>query len=159
MGTSTDAYLMYGYDLGSEEDWKIQGLGEYGEWKPDWLNVDEDAEDEPDWTEEIQKQLRKSVGFTETDWEADGFYKRQAAADAQIGVELESHCSGEYPMYVLAAKTITAGRGYPVTVEPAALQAAVLDGGLDEKLARAIEALGIQPVQEKPAWLLCSYWG
>lgn len=153
MGTSTDAYLLYGYDLGSDEGWKLQGLGEYEEWEPDWLEDD-------DLPGSAEKRLLASVGFTEV-WSRHnvGYFDRKNAAVAQVGVTIESHCSGEYPMYVLSAKKLDASRGDVVTVEPAALQAAVGDEDLDGKLARACEALGIQPTQERPAWLLCSYWG
>jgi hypothetical protein len=30
---------------------------------------------------------------------------------------------------------------------------------MDAKLASALRILGWTPVQDKPAWLLCSYWG
>jgi hypothetical protein len=153
MGTSTNAYLMYGYDLGSDEGWKIQGLGEYETWEPDWLDEDEGI------IESALNKLRAAAGFTETDWRADGFFDRQKAADAQIGVEVESHCSGEYPMYVLSAKKFTAYRGDVEVLDLATLQQAVIDEDLDGKLNRALDVLGFRPVQEKPAWLLCSYWG
>lgn len=153
MGTTTDAYLMYGYDLGDREEWKLQGLGEDGEWEPDWLEDD-------DITESAEKHLLASVGFTE-EWSYHnvGYVDRKKAADRQIGVEIESHCSGESPMYILSAKRLSASRGDVVVIDPAALQAMVETEDLDGKLARAIDTLGIQPVQEKPAWLLCSYWG
>lgn len=153
MGTSTDAYLMYGYDLGSDEGWKIQGLGECDEREPDWLEDD-------DLASSAEKRLLASVGFTER-WARhnEGYFDRKKAAEAQVGVTIESHCSGEYPMYVLSAKKFKACRGDVTTVDPAFLQSAVADEDLIGKLARACEALGIRPTQEKPAWLLCSYWG
>jgi hypothetical protein len=153
MGTSTDAYLLYGYDLGSDDEWKIRDIGGHGGWEPAWLDEDEGL------TESALKALRAAAGFTETDWRADGYFERQKAVDAQIGVEIESHCSGEYPMYVLAAKQLTARRGDVEVVDMADLQAAVASEDLDGKLARALGVLGFRPTQERPQWLLCSYWG
>lgn len=153
MGTSTNAYLMYGYDLGDADGWKIQGIDEYEPWEPEWLDEGEGLHGS------AEKLLLAAVGFTETDWHADGYFDRKKAAEEQAGVEIESHCSGEYPMYVLSAKKITAYRGDVKTVDFAALQAHVLDADLDGKLARACDVLGLRPVQEQPAWLLCSYWG
>lgn len=152
MGTTTDAYLMYGYDLGSDDEWKLHGVDEDEAWEPEWLEDD-------DLIESAAVRLREAAGFTETDWRAEGYFDRRKEADARVGVEIETHCSAEYSMYVLAARTIRASRGDVVTVDVDGLQEAVTADGLDEKLARACEVLGIRPKQEKPAWLLCSYWG
>jgi hypothetical protein len=153
MGTTTDAYLMYGYDLGCDDEWKIQGLGGEGEWEPDWLEDD-------DLVTSAEKQLLASVGFTE-EWSRHnvGYFDRKKAAEWQIGVKIESHCSGEYPMYVLSAKRFKASRGDVTQIDPVEMQAVVEREDLNGKLVRACEALGIQPTQEKPAWVLCSYWG
>ncbi|MGW4007898.1 hypothetical protein [Streptomyces sp. NPDC004763] len=40
--------LIYGYDLGGPEEWKLEGLGEWGALPPlAWLDDDQDDEDEP----------------------------------------------------------------------------------------------------------------
>jgi hypothetical protein len=162
MSTSTNAMLMYGYNLGSEEQgWEIQELDQYGGIdysRVEWLAHDEEAE-ELDFREMIDERLLASVGFTETDWKVDGYYDRQRAARARLGVTLEDHCSGDYPMWVLSACTITARRGWVETVSFADLAQRVVDEAMGDKLAAAIKALGMTPKQERPAWLLCSYWG
>ena len=63
-------------------------------------------------------------------------------------------------MYILAAKVHTVGRGdvgdvggYLAAADDATRQE------WDAKLAGAIATLGVTPVQEKPKWLLVSYWG
>lgn len=154
MGTSTNAYLLYGYDLGGADGgWKFQGLAEDDyEWEPDWLDDGYGIE------ESALRKLRLAAGFTEDDYRAEGYFKRRDAVDEQIGVEIESHCSGDYPMYVLAAKKFTAYRGDVETI-PADLPALVSAEDLDGKLARALEVLDFRPVQERPQWLLVSYWG
>lgn len=153
MGTSTNAYLMYGYDLGGGDGpWQIQGIDKYDTWEPAWLDEDEG------FMESVLNKLRAAAGFTETDWRADGYFERRNAVDEQLGVEVESHCSGDYPMYVLAAKKFTAYRG-DVEAIPTDLSALVAAESLDAKLARALEVLDFKPIQEKPGWLLVSYWG
>ena len=153
MGTSTNAYLMYGYDLGGGDGpWKVQGIDEYEPWEPDWLDEEEGL------AESVLDKLREHLGFTEKDWRAEGYFERRKAIDEQIGVHVESHCSGEYPMYILSAKKFTARRGYVEAIDAAELQRLVVDEDLDGKLARALEVLDFRPIQERPTWLLASYW-
>lgn len=161
MGTSTNAILLYGYHLGSDESWELEGAGEYGELPPlDWFNPDDQDEGGPDFIEAAKVRLLTQVaGFTEADWHADGYYDRQRAAEKRLGVGFESHCSGDFPEWVLCAGQITAYRGDVHEIDPARLAAEPNENGWDAKLAAALQALVIRPKQQKPAWLLCSYWG
>lgn len=159
MGQSTNGVLAYGYDLGGGDgDWKIEEVGEYGEWEPEWLEVDED-EDSEDLITQAGERLMASVGFTETDWHADGFFDREKAAKARLGVEFESYCSGDYPMWLLAAHKITVYRGDCEPIDFAELEKLRAEGDWDTKFAHAVQVLGITPKQAKPGWLLVSYWG
>jgi hypothetical protein len=161
MGQSTNGMLVYGYNLGGGDGpWEVEGVDEYGEWSPSWLNPDPDNEDGGgDVIEDAKKVLLASVGFTETDWRADGYFDRQRDAEARLGVEFDSYCSGDYPMWLLAAHVITVYRGDVQEVNFAALEQARTEGDWDTKLAHAIQALGVTPKQERPKWLLVSYWG
>ncbi len=154
MGQSTNGMLGYGYDLGGDEGgWKVAEAGEYGEWMPSWSTEDGDVR------EDAERRLLASVGFTETDWRAEGYYDRKRAASSRLGVEMEAYCSGDYPMWLLAAAVITVYRGDCKVVDFAALEAQRVDDEWDAKLAAAVEALGIEPTQDGPRWLLVSYWG
>lgn len=151
MSQSTNGILAYGYDIaGGDAEWKVREVGEYGELKLDWLD-----EDDGDFATAAEKRLLAAAGFTETDYTADGYFKREREAEARSGVEFESYCSGDYPMYLLAAKgsVTTAYRGdckaIDFTVHPE----------WDDKLRAALGALGMTPTQERARWLLCSYWG
>lgn len=158
MGTSTNGILFYGYNLGGGEDeWHIEEAGEYGEWEPDWYDAED--EDGPDIVTAAENRLLASVGFTETDWRADGYFSRQAEAEARLGVVVDSHCSGDYPIYFLAAHKITVRRGYAEEIDLTQLEASRVEQDWDGKLRAAVEALGITPKQAKPMWLLVSYWG
>jgi hypothetical protein len=155
MGQSTNGILAYGYNIGSDEGgWKLEGAGEYGEMPTvEWF--DPEAEDGDGFEESAERHMLADIGFTER-WTRgnDGYFDREKAAKARLGVEFESYCSGEYPMYLLAAKgsVTTARRGdcEPVdfTVNP----------DWDAKLRAALQVLGITPTQERAQWLLCSYW-
>jgi hypothetical protein len=159
MGQSTDGILAYGYDLGGEEEgWTVREAGEYGELSLDWL-PDPEAEEGYDIPDLMLTRLLEASGFAETDWQAGGYFARKHAAEAALGVEIESYCSGEYPLYLLAAKVITVNRGDVKPVDMAALSDPAVLAAYDAKLASALHVLGVTPVQDKPAWLLCSYWG
>ena len=152
MGTSTDAILAYGYDLGTEE-WNIHEVDEYGGPNIPWF--DNEAHN-ADFAEAVERQLLAAAGFTETDWSADGYFQRQRQALASWGVELVAHCHIDSPGYILAGHHVNAWRGDPQTVDLTEL--AGLQQAADERLARALAALGFTPVQEAPAWFLASYW-
>jgi len=155
MGVSTDAILAYGYDLGGAADeWKIKETGEYGSLNLPWYDPEDDA---TDFGSAVEKRLLAAAGFTETDWKAEGYFERERAALATFGVHLVSHCSRDYPMYILAAHHITSHRGWVGRVDP--VEMAVLQGDADARLARALTALGLTPTQEAPVWLLVSDWG
>ncbi|MFF0166806.1 hypothetical protein [Streptomyces prasinus] len=159
MGQSTNGMLAYGYDLGGEEEWKIREAGEYGELPElDWFNPDN--EDGDGFQEAAERHiLAQLADFTETDWRADGYFDREREAKARLGVEFDTYCSGDYPMYLLAAKVITVYRGSVEHIDMEALAVEPEMNGWDEKLHAAVQALGITPAQDKPKWVLCSYWG
>jgi hypothetical protein len=160
MGQSANAMLVYGYHLGSgDSGWLVQDAGEFGELPAlDWYS--EDGEDAEDFVTAAEKRLLAQLAnFTETDWRADGYFDRERAAKAALGVEFESHCSGDYPMYLLAAKVITVYRGSVKELDLAALAVEPEMAGWDDKLRAALAALSLTPVQDKPKWILCSYWG
>lgn len=155
MGTSTDAILAYGYDLGEWD--KIREAGEFGELTLPWLNDDSDD----GYREQAERHLLNASGFTET-WETrvgDGYFAREEAAKAALGVQFETYCSASAPMYVLAAKVITVARGWTEILNLPALAAEPAEHGWDDKLRQACETLGITPTQERPGWVLVSYWG
>lgn len=143
MGTSTNGILAYGYDLGDyfgERD-------DYDAPNPDWYDETEG------WSESAQIALLAAHGFTETDWQADGYFDRKREAEEAMGVAIEHYCSCDYPMYLLAAKRQTAYRGDANPID------LTLPDNTDERLAWAIGVLGLKPKADKPQWLLASYWG
>ena len=154
MGTSTDGILAYGYNLGGDDSgWEVAEADEHGGLELDWLA------DDPGFTTAAMDKLLAAAGFTETDWQVDGYSKRKKAAEESLGVEFETYCSDDFPMYLLAAKVITVSRGYVEPIDMTELVEAPNVNGWDGKLRSALSTLGLTPKQEKPQWLLCSYWG
>lgn len=156
---STDGILAYGYNLDGSDNWKIREAGEYGE-LPTLPWYDPDAEDGDDFQAAAKRRLLAEIaGFTETDWRADGHFARKREAEARLGVKFDTHCSGDYPMLLLAAKIITVYRGHVEEIDMPALTAEAEAESWDDKLTAALRVLGITPTQERAKWLLCSYWG
>jgi hypothetical protein len=154
MGQSTNAVLAYGYDLGSDDKWKIHETGEYDEPVLPWYDEDSDE----GFIEQAEARLLAAHGLTGT-WEDDGYYDRKEDAQERAGVEFESYCHSEYSMWLLATKVITVHRGDSKVLDLPALMAEPAEHGWDDKLRQACEVLGITPKQESPGWVLVSYWG
>jgi hypothetical protein len=153
MGNSADAYLAYGFDLGGgDNEWQVEEADQYGEWRPTWLADD-------DYRESVERALLADVGFTETDWQVDGYYARRGEALARVGVELKPHCSGDYPVWMLVTHLVTAYWGDAKAINFTDLERLRTEGEWDAKLRRACEVLGITSKQPEPGWFLASYWG
>ncbi|MEV4909336.1 hypothetical protein AB0N46_32405 [Streptomyces albidoflavus] len=159
MGMSTNALLVYGYDLGGDDGgWELEGAGEYGELPPlDWYNPD-DA-DADFWGAAENRLLATLAGFTEADWQADGYFARRRAALARLGVGFGTYCTDGCPSYLLHARILTAYSGEAEVVDMSALMAEVQAADASAQLRAALNALGLRPKQREPKWLLCSYRG
>lgn len=129
MGMSTDAILIYGYNLGGAGEWELKsGVDEYGEITLPW--VTQEKLDDDGFEQCVADELKKH-GIT--------------------GVTVESHCSVDYPMYVIGVNAVRAYRGYPkIITRPTVTPAEA------EELSRALHVLGLEPQQETAALLLCS---
>lgn len=167
MGTSTDAYLFYGYCWTEYTD----DLGD--------TDYDEDEESEPRaglitsmdaWAEKVVIERGhvnpwdSHPGGSSPAWMADNraaldeWHDLKKAVEDEAGVDWDSHCSGEYPMPFLcipeSKKTAYRGNGEPVT-------SLEVGEDWDARLAAHMEAQGFPPPEGKnqPGWWLVSYWG
>lgn len=146
MGQATNALLVYGFHLGGPEDW--DGITD----PPEWL--DEACENDT-----LKETIagRILAGFLT----AAG-HEATTELERLFGLTIEWHCSGDYPMYFLAAHAVTAHRGYPEPVSPGQLHAAILyrrdDAGTSAlvRLKRAAETLGLT-FNHEPQWWLASW--
>ncbi|MFJ4627118.1 hypothetical protein [Streptomyces sp. NPDC088847] len=135
MGQSTDALLVYGYNLGGPpEEWYVQETGSYGLLDVPWWDQEQD---DPTFTEAAATRLRE--------------------ADVH-GVTLHVHCTRDYPEYLLAAHAVKAHRGYPQTLDlDDLLRSQLTSDGWQSQLSAALTALGLTPTQDAPGWLLAVY--
>jgi hypothetical protein len=162
MGTSTNATLVYGYHFGSGESPELHECdeteaNEYGYFKASWWDAEneEPCGDDNDLFDVMMHRLFDSLEAPEVEYG----WERADVVKERMGVWFESHCSGEYPMWVLCTAEFTAYRGDAKLVDVARLAADPVEKGWDAKLAEALRILDVHPRQESPGWLLVSYWG
>ena len=149
MGVSTDAILVYGIDL------EATGYCEESE-EPEFF----EDEDEYDFDAVLMRDAGLAPWGYHEDEDKREDYKaysaRRKQAQEQAGVELITHCSGEYPMYILAiagtAKSASRGTALEITKDDLLMNQLA---GLER--LRAFCELHDIPWAE-PRWLLCSYW-
>jgi hypothetical protein len=166
MGQSTNGVMIYGYDFGDPSSLLLaeaatSETNPYGYLKTSWHDDEHDEVVDEDGTELgvialMTKRLYEAIPDAkpaESDWE------REEVVKERLGVWFESYCSGDYPMYVLATAEFTVYRGDAKVVDVARLADDPAAKGWDAKLAEALRILDVHPTQERPAWLLASYWG
>ncbi|SFQ31834.1 hypothetical protein [Amycolatopsis rubida] len=159
MGDIAKATLAYGYDLGGDEPgWKVvQTDDDYDQPKVPWH--DPETEDEA-FMEAAERRLLATLGgFTETDRHADGYRDRKKTAKKSLGVEFVMHGDRDFDCYALATTTIDVQAGDATPVNPAELSDPADLAQRDRRLADALDALGLTPLQDRPRWLLLAYGG
>ena len=153
MSVSTDAILCYGFDVGGDHD------------MPDWMKPIGDDKDF-DFDDFVVSRLSDSIkqpGRFDTDeyrrnpelkeqWKK--YWADKKAFIALVGVSLVRHCSGDCPMYILAAKAsiTTAHRGSPKKIH----DGVAADPNWRSTLESFCEKTGIY--MQEPSWILCSDW-
>lgn len=168
MGTSTNAMMIYGYHFGSEDALELHECdeteaNEYGYFKASWHDAEHEEVPGDDGDGESASLLdlmtRRLFDAIPNRPDAEYDSQRADAVKDHYGVWFEGHCSGDYPMYVLCAASFQAYRGDAKLVDVDRLANDPASNGWDEKLAEVLRILEVHPRQEKPGWLLCSYWG
>lgn len=139
MGQSTDAILVYGIDLGSEDE------------PPEFMNSFDDFD------EFIQREAGLVYPENGSDQEREEYFTKAREARNNCPVELVCHCSGDYPMYILAPRGchITASRGYPEEISN------LNQITPSEKLMKQFKqwCLLYSVEWSEPKYYLVSYWG
>lgn len=131
MGTSTDAIVCYGIELGDENEipewvWELAGV----------KDTRDDDDDDGSAVSALTEALNKSK------------------------LDLVEHCSNECPMYVLAAKksVARAWRGSPVSLHLAKMEDET--GAYRYLFQETLQRIGksSQDKGTRPHWLICSMW-
>lgn len=146
MGQSTDAYAAFGFDLGD---------GEEIVWPPSLLDPD-GAEEYP--YPDLESYIKRRAGLVQPKGDApqpewNTYFAELKIAETAFAIDLVSHCSGDYPMYIVALRRTVqrATRGSPTeltTVHTSVEEVAAMKACCDE--------LGLE--WQEPKWLLFSNW-
>ncbi len=169
MGMTPSAHLAYGYDLGSDEDFRAAERDEYGGPKLPWL-PDEDGEGGYDgFPEGADALLLAATGFVDPPWEeiegdeekVTTYFAEKREAEASHGVELHHSGHSDYSGWVLIAKGSKRSVEWSEAME---LDLSELNNspayhGWDDKLAAALKVLGVTPTQAGPKWLVYPSYG
>jgi len=132
MGQSTDAILVYGFDLG--EDWAEDGLE----------NMIPD---------DIIEKIQRMEGFYDLH---EGITDYLKANGVEHGVEIINHCSCDYSMKLLGIEVSRAWRGDVRHLDLVELEHRRRDEVWDEHVQLAANLLGIP--EKDAGWLLVSMW-
>lgn len=133
MGTSANAILAFGFDLGEE--------------LPEALtHIDPEDDDADGW--EFDQWIVERLGLADQDYDV-----RRSAVQA-FPFDLITHCSYDYPMYFLAARGTeqVARRGYPTAV---AMKEATPEQV--QAMRDFCAEFGIE--WSEPQWQIFSLWG
>jgi len=140
MSQSTDAILVFGIDYGGEPNFP-------------WRDEDNEDLDLETWWAKLNGLSEPEVEFSEkTKPLFHEYWEKKTELFKACPIEELTHCSGEYPMYILAVKGTEkkASRGYPeynVSLEP-----------VDSfTLIKFCQDHNIS-MPSKPSWILCSDW-
>jgi hypothetical protein len=149
MGQSTDAKIAFGVDFGEDAEFPWERYEEVQWWRD--LNEFVNPVPEPDWSSDRTKpQADRQEKIT-------AYFDAQRAWDLAnpCPVEVVSHCSGDYPMWILAVPGThtSANRGYPAKLDPNDFARNPNTTAFHE----FCEKHGIE-LSEEPAWLLFSNW-
>lgn len=156
MGMYAHGILAYGYDLGNEEKWLVEGTtSEFGDLNVTWY--DPDADD--DFVEAATRRLLTAAGFTETYDGTDGYFTRLHEAEKQLPTEVRMHGYDEAPGYYLTTKTTAVDQGDVRVLDLPKLAREPFTNDWDDKLSAALNALGLTPMQPHASWLLMADYG
>lgn len=153
MGVSTDGILVFGVDFGEEHEfpWRDEEDSDINKW---WRTVNGFVHKvaEPDW--EATRYPKKET--PEVRAQIDAYFDEQREWDKANPLPIEEvrHCSGEYPMFILAVKNtyLRACRGYPIEFADG------LPSTPDATpLVEFCEKYGIK-LPYSPRWILTSMW-
>ena len=133
MGVSTDGILVLGIDLGED--------------LPEFMGDDFDT-----WLEEQSGINPPNHNDYDNDWPKYWDAMREYKQD--FPVDVVRHCSGDYPMYILAVNGTEhkASRGDPVIIDPVNLSFNTIE------VEKFIDFCDEHGIDGTPQWLLCSMW-
>lgn len=152
MSECSYGHLIYGYNLGGADGWKIREADEYGDVEFDWY----DEDDNDDLIEAAETRLLVAAGFEPDD---EDCLDHATEIRERLGVEFIPYGHVDNSNYVLGTAQVETNGWGAEAVDLTALANDPKCAEWDTKLAAVLATLGITPKQAKPAWILCSSYG
>jgi hypothetical protein len=142
MGVSSDGIIVYGFDIGEE----LSSLGIFKE------NTDEDMNEDS-----FDEFILKEAGFSDwTELSPKNYWEQKKKILETCPIELITHCSYDYPMYIVAIRGTfsRAWRGDPKELSQDFFNVP------EEKIIKAKEWCEKHEISwQTPRWLLASMYG
>lgn len=154
MGTSHYAYLAYGVDLGDSDEIRIEETGEFGSLDVPWVRRDDEGWPQEQFGDAITRRLYELI----PDSSPDGLdvWNMHDLVERHYGVQILTHGwpSEGQPSWVLAAHCINVEGGEVTRIDPDELKEMAREADFYQKITAVFAALGINPIDPKPGWLL-----
>ena len=136
MGISATGVLAYGFDLGGVDgEWNLKGAAEDDGWYPEWAPAGVDWSGY-DYGHAIMDRLK---------------------AEGATGVEVVHYGRYDLGGFILATTEILASQGCTRLIAP--VPDMLPEAWSELNLLKALRALAIEPLQERPAWILTQRLG
>ena len=149
MGVSTNGIICYGISF--EEDFEFPWDDDWDEW---WIKI---CGYKPLF-EMYDEKGEYIAGMKPAQEDRDKYWdhKYKFKKEHPMPVEIVTHCSGDYPMYIIAIPrtVMSASRGYPLEFFPDDLKDTLEDENI---LLQFCKDHGIEH-EEMPKWWLASLW-
>lgn len=139
--------LLYGYYLGCPNDggWEVEEAGFDGEFDPPWSAFDPEYPDVA-----MTLALLADASVPSETLEPFGWAEQAALLDVHFGVRVVTHGPSEAPRYSIAcARSVYETREWHTR-----RIAFAVPEDADMILEAALDALGVQPLQTDPSWML-----
>lgn len=166
MGVSTDGQISYGILFDEDTEFPWDGDAFEHDIEAWWMHVNgyenphycpftEDGEYKDDAPVTVDRWGSKRLVHDDPRVREYYDYRLQWMSDHPVPVQLVNYCCGDCEMYIVAVKSMSCRRGYPLEVKPEEL--AVTDEERDT-LIDFCNDYGIE-FDDSPRWWLSSYWG
>lgn len=157
MGMAAHGVVAYGYHLGGDDGSAYEIVGGHDD--PPWYD-----HEQGDLPEQAMLRMLVAAGLATEEQAAERYWPGRHEAEKELGVDFESTGSlvGDgYVGHMLVAKesAVQADWGEALPLDVAEMNNPSRLAEWDERLAWALNVLGLAPTQAGPRWLLGAIWG
>ena len=154
MGVSTNALLIFGFDFHDSDSDGDYRFGEEG-WEEFYAAKKGVVDDSELFNKEGNYAVPEGAERNRREKLHDIYYDKKQKLAKKAGVEIDCHCSTDYPIYFVSLRSYSASRGFPTKID-----ISKIDDVTQDEIAKLKEFCEIMEIKwKKPHWYLASYWG